>query len=92
MTDYPYSRSGEPVCYYKGEVSERELRESAEVGDNQVVFDDDRVYLYEAPAEDDPGRGHFTVWNKKDDGRFKQGDAISGDDGMCYKKFSQRAR
>lgn len=89
MTDYPYGRSGEPICYYKGEVSEEDLRVSGGLGDNEVHFDGDTVYLYEAPAEDDPGRGHYSVWHKMDDGRYKQGDAISGDDGMCYDKFQE---
>lgn len=64
-----------------------ELQELNEIRDNEVVFDGDVVYLYEAPAEDGPVRGHYSKWHKQDNGRYQQGDAFSGDDGMCYRWF-----
>lgn len=89
MTEYPYGRNGEVVCYYESKVTEDELRLSGDIGDNEVYFDGDTVYLYEAPMEDDPGRGHYSVWVPSESGQYKQEDSISGDDGMCYERFKE---
>lgn len=90
MVEYPYGRSGEPLCYYNDAVSEAKLKKSSEVGDNELELDGSTAYLYEAPSEDDTGRGHFSVWERTHEDRFEQVEGVSGDDGMCYEKFEDR--
>lgn len=88
MVEYPYGRNGEPHCHYQETATRDELAQSGAIGDNEVVFDGDTVYLYEAPSDDDPARGHFSEWQRQDNGQYTQTNGISGDDGMCYKRFN----
>jgi hypothetical protein len=92
MTEYPYGRSGEPLRFYDEVATEQDLRETADIGDNQVYITKDKIYVYEAPSEDDPARGHFSVWESTTEGVFKQVSGISGDDGMCYKKYKEKTQ
>lgn len=90
MPNYPYGRRGRPVKFYDEKATKSELKEAATVGDNEVSVEGELIYLYEAPAEDDPARGHFSAWKETSDGMFEKQDAISGDDGMCYKKYKNK--
>lgn len=92
MVSYPYGRSGYPELYqyHNSRVTKADFQNSAEIGDNEVHFGEDYVYLYEAPAEDDPGRGHYSMWEKADEG-YRQVAGMSGDDGMIYDKFQNRS-
>lgn len=96
MVEYPYGRSGEPLVYYQhnSTVPKEEFQETEDVGDNEVQFGDDGLlFVYEAPAEDDPGRGHYSVWEEVDDGAsYDQIEGMSGDDGMMFEKFQNRER
>lgn len=89
---YPYGRQGNPRCYYNEQVSLAQLKQSGRFEDNAVkFFDAERVaVLYEAPAEDDPARGHYSVWTArggKQTYRKVEDKCITGDDGMCFEKF-----
>lgn len=89
MGKYPYGRRGKPLRFYDEVVTEEELRESGEIGDNELEIKEELAFLYEAPAKDDPGRGHFSKWKKVGENSFKCVKGISGDDGMCKRKFDQ---
>lgn len=90
MTNYPYGRSGYPHCHSKETATENQLRASAETGDNDIIVTGNTIYLYEAPMEDDPGRGYYSVWENVDENTYEQTQGISGDDGLCYEKFQDQ--
>jgi len=95
MVSYPYGRSGEPLVYYQhnSEVPKEEFQETEEVGDNEIKFSEEYLYVYEAPSEDDPGRGHYSIWKEVNDGEFyKQESSMSGDDGMIFEKFQNQEK
>lgn len=88
MSDYPYGRKGTALVFYQDRVDEDAFDVTETAGDNEVKRDGETVYVYEAPQEDDKGRGHFSTWEPADSGTgYIQVDGISGDDGMIYEKF-----
>lgn len=87
-SEEPYDHSGEPLCHYDEKVTENQLLESAEVGDNRVKFSGENAVLYEAPDDEDPNRGYFSKWEKDSEGMYVRVDDISGDVGMCFEKFT----
>lgn len=94
MVEYPYGRQGTAVVFYQDRVDEdafdavEEDFDGTVQNDNEVKRKDGRVYVYEAPMKDDPGRGHFSIWEAADTGTgYIQVEAISGDDGMIFEKF-----
>lgn len=91
MTDYPYGRSGYPHCHSKDTATKNQLEASAETGDNEIHIKGNTIYLYEAPMEQDPGRGHYSVWEQVEGDTYKQVSDISGDDGMCYENFQNHS-
>lgn len=87
METYPYGRSGNAMCYYETTVTKDQLQKSGETGDNEVFFVDNLAFLYEAPQEDDTGRGHYSKWQQTVNNKYEKIDGVSGDDGMCYTRF-----
>lgn len=81
-------RQGKPVLHYTETATEEQLRDSGEFADNEVVFTGDgTVFLYEAPANDDPLRGHRSTWEKTEDGTYERVYDYSGLDGDVYRRF-----
>ena len=91
MTEYPYGRQGILNCYNEDKVRLDELVNSGNDLDNECYVDGDTVYLYEAPIEQDSGRGYYSVWEHETEDVFTQVNAMSGDDGMIYERFENRS-
>lgn len=94
MVEYPYGRQGTAVVFYQDRIDESAFDAVTEdfdgemQNDNEVKRKGGKVYVYEAPMQDDPGRGHFSIWEPADTGTgFIQVEGISGDDGMIFEKF-----
>lgn len=92
--DYPYGRKGYPFCFHNGPVPREKLEDSGDFKDNEVSFEagGETVYLYEAPAEDDTGRGHYSIWNHMGGGMYECEYAISGDDGSMYDNYQSDSK
>lgn len=88
MVDYPYGRHG-VVSMYSEERAEtlKEITGAAQPLDNEYHKDGDTIHLYEAPIEQDPERGYYSVWIKEGE-QYIQTKAVSGDDGMIYEVFN----
>jgi len=89
MTEYPYGRSGSPIVFYQDTATDSDFEKVKNTGDNEIKRKGGSVYVYEAPADDDTGRGHLSEWEQQDDESYTPVDKISGDDGMIYDKFQQ---
>lgn len=90
MDEYPYGRKGYPHCFYQDTATKSEFESSTRTGDNEMTIEGDIVYLYEAPTDDDKGRGHYSIWRHVDADEYEKVGAISGDDGMCYEKYESQ--
>lgn len=88
MTSYPYGRRGIVSLYSEDTASLDELKSAGQQLDNETHKDGDTIYLYEAPVEQDPGRGYYSVWVRDGSHTYTQKEAMSGDDGMIYELFT----
>lgn len=91
VTEYPYGREGNPICYSKKSVDKETIEQSSDIGDNQLIENGDIIHLYEAPCSRDPGRGYYSEWAPTESGStYRRVEAFSGDDGDIFGNFQNK--
>jgi|AntDeeMinimDraft_4_1070355.scaffolds.fasta_scaffold06059_1 hypothetical protein len=94
VDEYPYGRSsGSSIVSYKDIAQKEKLMNIFNDSDDEVcslnIGEHDFIVRYDAPREDDKGRGHLSIWVQFIGDEYNKCYLKTGDDGEIYKNYSK---